>query len=411
MHNIFIILVFCIVLFSAEAKAQVYGCTDPLASNYNVTATVNDGSCIYNNTSVAPVTSKLLSPQISETSGLIFWNNYLWTHNDNTDTNLYVLDTTTGAIVQTYPVYGFENTDWEDISQDDHYIYIGDFGNNANGNRTDLRIIRIEKNSLLQNITVADTINFSYSNQTNFIPAGSCNTDFDCEAFIVTSDSIFLFTKQWISNQTSIYALPKTPGTYIAQLQATNNVDGLITGATCLQPEKLVVLCGYSTTLQPFALLLYDFNGNDFFSGNKRKISISLPLHQIEGITTNNGLFYYFSNEYFSRMKIIATEQKLHLIDLSPYLGDYLNYPATYGSKTEFSDDVAIYPNPGKDVISVKINTSKTEKNYFISDISGKIVLSGILESDSSNIHVNKLKKGTYFLQVGHKDVFKWIKE
>lgn len=410
MKNIFLSLAFCFLFYNIKAHAQS-GCTDPLATNYNAAATINDGSCIYNSASVIPDTSFTLSSTIQETSGLIFWDHYVWTHNDNTDMNLYSLDTLSGAITQTYTLSGVVNNDWEEISQDDNYIYLGDFGNNANGNRTDLKILRIEKSSLLLNASDIDTISFSYSNQTNFTPTGSCNTDFDCEAFIVSSDSIFLFTKQWISKQTSVYSLPKTPGTYTAVLKTTYNIDGLITGATYLQSKQLVVLCGYSNTLQPFTCLLYDFNAYNFFSGNKRKIAISLPLHQIEGVTTHDGLIYYFSNELFSRFKIITNEQKLHSVDLSLYLGNYLNGSSTNTFEIDGLNNIIIYPNPGKEIISVKLNNTNSKKNYFISDITGKIVLSGQLQNDSSNINVKKLKKGTYILKIGSNNVFKWVKE
>jgi len=411
MKKLFLIFVFCFVLFSIKGHSQISGCTDPLASNYNATATINDGSCTYNAASVLPDTSFILSPAISETSGLIFWDQYIWTHNDNSDLNLYSLDTSNGNIVQTYSLDGVVNNDWEEISQDENYIYIGDFGNNASGNRTNLKILRIEKNSLLLNVPEIDTINFSYSNQTDFTPTGSNNTDFDCEAFIVSSDSIFLFTKQWVSKQTSVYSLPKMPGTYTANLKTTFNVNGLVTGATYLQSKRLAVLCGYSNMLQPFAYLLYDFNGYNFFSGNKRKILISLSYHQVEGVTTNNGLYYYFSNENFSRFKVINSEQKLHIVNLSNYLNNYLNGSPSSITEEDVGKSILIFPNPGNDVISVKLNNTTTEKNYSISDISGKIVLSGQLQNDSSTINIRKLKKGTYFLNIGQHNVYKWVKE
>jgi len=410
MRNFFLSLAFCPLFFTFTIQAQTYGCIDPLASNYNAAATINDGSCIYDVTSVSPVTSNILATGLSETSGLIFWNNLIWTHNDNTDLNLYALDTASGSIINTYALTGLANIDWEEISQDEHYVYVGDFGNNANGNRTNLKILRIEKTSLLLNTPVSDTINFSYSNQTDFSPAGSNNTDFDCEAFIVSTDSIFLFTKQWLSKQTSVYSLPKTPGTYTALLKNTFDVDGLITGATYLQSKKLIALCGYSNMLQPFTYLLYDFYGYDFFSGNKRKISLELPYHQVEGVATHNGLYYYFSNEYFSRFKIITSEQKLHLVDLSPYLSNYLNNPSANTTEIGPYKNIIIYPNPAKDFISVKFNNSTTEKNYTIADITGKIILSGQLQNNSSNINVRKLKKGTYFLKIGFDHVFTWVK-
>ena len=37
-----------------------------------------------------------------------------------------------------------KNTDWEEISQDKDFIYIGDIGNNS-GNRDDLKIYRAGK--------------------------------------------------------------------------------------------------------------------------------------------------------------------------------------------------------------------------------------------------------------------------
>jgi hypothetical protein len=64
-------------------------------------------------------------------------------------------------------------------------------------------------------------------------------------------------------------------------LKDTFNVKGLITGYYC--HIKLLVLSGYSKSLSPFVYLFYDYDRLSFFSGNKRKIKIALPFHQIEG--------------------------------------------------------------------------------------------------------------------------------
>ncbi len=87
--------------------------------------------------------------------------------------------------------------------------------------------------------------------------------------------------------------------------------------------NQLVVLCGYSSLVQPYFYLLYDFSGNNFFSGNKRKISFSQALHQVEGITSDNNLTFYVSNEKL--VKIITIKQKIHQLDLSSYLSGYLS--------------------------------------------------------------------------------------
>jgi hypothetical protein len=171
-----------------------------------------------------------------------------------------------------------------------------------------------------------DTIIFSYSNQTNFDSPGAHKTNFDCEAMIVNSDSIYLFTKQWTANKTSIYSLSKTPGTQVAKLISTFNVQGLITGASFVENKQIIALTGYSVLLQPFIYLLYDFKGTDFFGGNKRKIPLSLMFHQVEAITSTDGYKYYISNESFARQPYFSTVQKLHTLDLSFCLSNYLSH-------------------------------------------------------------------------------------
>jgi len=301
------------------------GCTDALASNFDPSATSNDGCCTYDTAYIAPEKTMELPVELEETSGLILWDGYLWTHNDNSDTRLYGLDPATGKVKRTHILWKVENYDWEEISQDEAYIYVGDFGNNGSGDRQDLHILRVEKNSLKSGKPSIDTIWFSYSDQTDSSPAGPNQTDFDCEAFVVTSDSIYLFTKQWLSGSTTIYALSKEPGEYVAQRRNTLDVGGLVTGATYLEEKGLVVLCGYSGLSQPFLYLLYDYPEQEFFSGNKRRINLALLFHQVEGIATEDGSTFYISNEYSGfRSSGFQNTQKLHVFDLDPFLRKYL---------------------------------------------------------------------------------------
>lgn len=319
----YLVLMLPILLVSCHSSGP--GCTDPRANNLDLSATENDGSCTYDPVWVNPYRSWELSNQISETSGLILWEGRLWTHNDNADTRLYGLDTVTAAIAGEYLLEGVENTDWEEIAQDKRYIYIGDFGNNGSGNRTDLHILRVEKGSLKEGNPSIDTIWFTYSDQHDLSPEKPNQTEFDCEAFVVFSDSIYLFTKQWITGHSTLYALSKAPGNHVAQKISSYDVQGLITGATGLEKENLMVLCGYTGMLQPFLYLLYDYDGSDFFSGHKRRVNILLLFHQVEGITTTDGLTYYLSNEYYNLSTEGSFPQKLHLLDLSEYLEENIN--------------------------------------------------------------------------------------
>ncbi|MDX2444801.1 MAG: hypothetical protein QNK30_13465 [Bacteroidales bacterium] len=77
---------------------------------------------------------------IHETSGLIFLNKKLITHNDSgNESALFEVDTVSGAVIRKIIVKNAANIDWEDICADDSSIYIGDFGNNG-GNPTDLKV-------------------------------------------------------------------------------------------------------------------------------------------------------------------------------------------------------------------------------------------------------------------------------
>lgn len=316
------ILFFCLIVSSANA--QILGCTDPVSSKYNPNATENDGSCVYKNIKVKPQYSRNLSDSIRETSGIIAFNNLLWTHNDDHDKTIYGLDSL-GTIRKKIILDKAVNHDWEEISQDSTQLYIGDFGNNASGNRTDLNILKIDKKSFLEGNPIIETISFLYADQTDLSAKKPNTTNFDCEAFIVSKDSIYLFTKQWKSSKTNIYKLPNKPGNHVAQLAHTLDTKGLVTGATYLESKKLIVLCGYSKLGKPFLYLLYDYKDNAFLSGNKRRIDLKLPFHQIEGIATKDGLHYYLTNEALVRKPILNVPQQIHCLDLSSILNSYLH--------------------------------------------------------------------------------------
>jgi hypothetical protein len=316
--------IFFFFLIFTSTYSQISGCTDPLSKNYTPNAANNDGSCLYNNFRTKPEYSKNLNDSIRETSGLIAFDHLLWTHNDDHDKTVYGLDSI-GIIREKIVLDKAINHDWEEISQDSTHIYIGDFGNNYQGNRKDLHILKMEKKSFLEGNPNIETISFQYSNQTDFSSQKPNSTNFDCEAFIVSKDSIYLFTKQWHSSKTSIYVLPNQAGNHIAQLKDSFDTKGLVTGATFLESKKLIALCGYSKVGKPFIYLLYDYKNNDFLSGNKRRIDLPLSFHQIEGIATEDGLHYYLTNENLVRKPIINVPAQIHSFDLSPILNSYLH--------------------------------------------------------------------------------------
>jgi hypothetical protein len=267
------------------------------------------------------VTPEILTPlsvTVNESSGLICLDGKIWTHNDSGgQPELYEISRSDGSILRTVVIQNATNIDWEDLAADSDYVYIGDFGNNS-GSRTDLKIYRVSRSALaVSNSVPAETISFSYSDQTSWDPHPN-QTDFDCEGFIASRDSLYLFSKDWVDHKTRMYQLYGQPGTHVALYQSTFDVQGLITAAEML-PSGVLVLQGYSTTLTPFTWLFQQFTGTHFFQGTSEKL-IWTNKAQTEGISyaDSNGV-YVTSEKAPSPLPFAAT---LFYLDISAYLID-----------------------------------------------------------------------------------------
>ncbi len=237
-----------------------------------------------------------LDNRVSETSGLLYLNNTIITHNDSGgEPELYEINQNTGEVSRIVKVNNAENVDWEDICNDDTYIYIGDFGNN-NGTRTDLKIYRILIGDYLQNEEVdAEIINFNYADQTSFTT--NQLTNYDAEALISYGEQLFIFTKNWSSYySTNVYTVSKIPGDYSINRLTSIETGGLISGATCDAESSTIVLVGYGysvsligATIDNGCIMVIDgFDDLDFTNWNINNytpaISDDISV-QVEGIT------------------------------------------------------------------------------------------------------------------------------
>jgi hypothetical protein len=240
----------------------------------------------------APVSVSLihtLPGLLTESSGLCYTEGNLWTFGDSGNPNaLFKIDTISGAILQVVTIQNYPNEDWEDITADSSFIYVGDFGNN-DGNRKDLRIIRIKKsdlNSTSSQVSInADAISFSYADQQNFNV--NSNTNFNCEALVAIDSSLYIFTKDGGDLQTRCYKLPKDTGTYSVSPISTFNTQGKITSAAYNPVTKELALGGYmNRKVFPFIWFFKGYSGDNFFEGAAIRESLttkSTPW-QTEGI-------------------------------------------------------------------------------------------------------------------------------
>ena len=256
---------------------------------------------------------------LSENSGMIFWDGLLWQHNDGGgDAAIYALDTLSNSITRRVSIKNGFNVDWEDIAQDEQFIYIGDFGNNNNGGRPKFTIYKVSKADIINttgNISVnAEIIHYTYEDQPAVPVIGASNaTNFDCEAMIALDDKIYLFTKQWKGNKTILYELNNSTNTQIAKLKDSLVVDGLITGGDIFKDKKRIVLTGYTKTGMRFLYILHDFMGSDFFKGSKQKI-VLFGLAQTESVAFINEGYIFLGSE-----ALMGIKPRLEMLSIKKY--------------------------------------------------------------------------------------------
>ncbi len=387
-----------LLLGAPFVAAQTPGCTDAHAQNFDPGATRNDGSCTYRDTVLAPLRQTPLDAKLVETSGLAFVGDALYSHNDSDDARVYRVDTLAGAALDAASLAPPPPFDWEALAIEDGLVYVGDFGNNASGNRRDLRILTLPLADLLAGRTRADTIHFAYADQADFAARPGNTTDFDCEAFFVTPDSIYLLTKEWTGLGTALYALPNRPGRHLARSRGRLAVGGLVTDCSYRPADRSLTLVGYSSSFQPFAYLLYGFSDGDFFGGSKRKVALQLPFHQVEGVATRDGRRYYVSNERFSR-SIIDVPQGLSVFDL----GGLMAAGPVVGTRGLAPPSAprgpAFFPNPAGE--RVAFDGALLPAVVTLRDSAGRVVLARRLVPERPVLDLETLPGGAYNVFVG----------
>lgn len=223
--------------------------------------------------------------KLNETSGLIYFDNLIWTLNDSGGENKIYGFNRQGNIQKEIEIKDADNNDWESICEDKKHIYIGDFGNNS-GQRKNQRIYIIDKkdigNDNRQKVS-SDQIKFTFKNQKTFwfLPR---TTPFDCEAMINYNDNIYLFTKDWSNRKTTLYKMPDKKGEYELSPIDSFNVDALITGAAISSDKKTLFLVGYKM-FKPILWIFDKISEDKFFTSfNKRFELDEINGAQTEGI-------------------------------------------------------------------------------------------------------------------------------
>jgi hypothetical protein len=107
--------------------------------------------------------------------------------------------------------------------------------------------------------------------------------------------------------------------------------------------------------------------------------------------------------------------------DRCSHVDKYWYFPANFLSSAaaiEQDEPLLIYPNPGRDVVKLKIPASHQSHDvlqYMVRDIKGQILIQGVIESGQPEISTQFLPSGMYIISLmdeqGKLWHGKWVKE
>lgn len=387
-------------------NAQVNGCTDPLASNYNANATFNDGSCQYPVTNYSPIKKTTLKSTLNENSGLIWAKNEWWLHNDsNSDPIFYSIDPDNGDINKKIELVMANNEDWEDVATDGMNLYFADVGNN-NSDRMDLGVYKVPFTAIggsNNQIIDPDEYSFlpiSYPDQIDFNSLPEDSSTFDCEAMIYYQGRLHFFTKRRADNTTVHYAL--NPANGMVEKLETFNCNGLITGASISPDNRAIALIGYDLRNLPtaFCWLLWDWQaGSDqFFSGNKRKIELgsALLVGQVESICFDDLYSGYLTNERTSYGGILLVEPTLYSFDFSQWIAPMVATQEAEPTRVS----IRLSPNPTPGQLYVELSGIHKSSVSLVQIMTNRGDLLQSFEGLSEQIDCTQLPDGAYWLKV-----------
>ncbi|MFM7217548.1 MAG: T9SS type A sorting domain-containing protein [Bacteroidota bacterium] len=114
--------------------------------------------------------------------------------------------------------------------------------------------------------------------------------------------------------------------------------------------------------------------------------------------TPNGGQWMGYVNT-----NVVGGDPSVLKIAGNDYLMIYVGQPYSTSTVDEIPDNsiIQVYPNPVKNMVQIKCPAGSIGTNYFLFDETGKMVLTGKIESECLVVSVGHLKSGIYLFSAG----------
>lgn len=248
-----------------------------------------------------------LNDRLHESSGLNILNGKLYTFNDSGNASeLFEINTSSGEIINVLTIEA-QNTDWEALTNDGTYFYIGDFGNN-DGSRKHLKIFKVP----VQNNGPVQTLPFYYPEQNDF-SSRYYRMDVDAEAMIYANKKLHIFSKEWVSKKVTHYIIdPDITENQKAEKVESYPTNYLVTDAAYF--EGKLYLVGYTKKTEVFLDVFTETEPGIFFKEKPKHyyLGTALAIGQIEGIAVNEAGIYISGEKFKSPLG--STKASLYFI-------------------------------------------------------------------------------------------------
>lgn len=252
-------------------------------------------ACSSNTTPDSPhytlIARTTLDAQLGETSGLSCDEEGAITVNDSgNDPVLFQLNERGDILKQTKVKE--KNHDWEAVTSDDKYYYVGDIGNN-HGARKNLTVLKVDKTDWSTTARIA--VNYDGYQPGTY---ERVSHDFDAEALVAHDGQLLLFSKSWATHKVHIYRLPHDtaqPSTVaLKPVAEVTGLPGVVTGADWDEFNQRYVVVGYS--LKTFGF----FEPFMAFISEKFDVINTFPLAQsaqVEGVCVKDKHEIWYTQE------------------------------------------------------------------------------------------------------------------